>query len=93
MRAVLSQDNNEWFPIAISEADIQDLTQQHFGTILTQIELSNLSKLFTCNLSQVDDGGWEGTVAHMVQTIVGAIGVVISDHRKVRQLHETDKQH
>jgi hypothetical protein len=70
--------------ISIEEWEVQALVKKHFGLELTDKECETLFHMFNTDLCKVDDGGWEGAVAHVVQALLVAIGTIIGDSRHSR---------
>jgi NAD(P)H-flavin reductase len=68
--------------IKFDEVDIQALSLKHFGDLLTKKEIEDLKAICSPrSWSQVDDGGWEGTTAHLLQAVLSVIQVVRMDRR------------
>ena len=74
--------------IEIWAGEIQALAKRDYGVTLSERELQAVKNTFNTELHRVDDGGWEGVVAHFANVISSAIGLVIEDHRKSRVLHK-----
>lgn len=77
--------------IYISDEQLQKLAKKHFGTELTEIEMESLECMYDVDLDRVDDGGWEGAVAHTIQSLVDAMGIIVGNHRRSRSYYETSK--
>jgi len=68
--------------IQFDEVDIQRLSLKHFGDLLTTKEVEELKAICSPrNWGKVDDGGWEGCLAHLMQAVIAVISVVRMDRR------------
>lgn len=70
--------------IIVRTKEIQTLAKKHYGTELTEQECDGLFQMFNVDFSKVDESGQQGVVAHMVQAVVHAIGLIIDSHRHMR---------
>ena len=68
--------------IQFDEVDIQRLSLKHFGDFLTTKEIEELRAVCSPrSWSKVDDGGWEGCLAHLLQAVLSVISTVRGDRR------------
>lgn len=68
--------------LALWDTDIQNLSIKYFGDELTEKEMQSLQSICSPqDWCRVDDGGYEGVVAHLLQAIIAVIGIARSERR------------
>ncbi len=68
--------------IELQVGEIQSLSKKHFGDKLTDKELRVLYSIANVqDLSRVDDGGYEGALAPLIQSVLTLIGLARMDRR------------
>jgi hypothetical protein len=68
--------------IKFDEVDIQYLSLKCFGDQLTQREVKDMEQICSpAQWSKVDDGGYEGALAPLIQAVTNIIGLVRMDRR------------